>query len=174
MAGCRWRHRSRRRAGQSPCSKVPAPDWAGWRCTGAAGPRNDARRRPERPGVIRLREALFQIGTVPLNAGTQSPEVHAIGANANGTAPPTGPERQNLVKPVQQAGPQPALDQPFDLRRYGANSASVSHCRRNPSAASLKTHRRQPSGSLPPPAQEAPLGSTPDSPGCGTIPTCPR
>ena len=54
-----------------------------------------------------------------LNRGGQRPEVHAVGADADGPAPAAGAERQDLVKAVEQADPLPFADQPLQLGPVG-------------------------------------------------------
>ena len=54
-----------------------------------------------------------------LNGGGERPEVHAVGADADGAAPAAGAERQNLVEAIEQAGPLALVDQPFELRPVG-------------------------------------------------------
>ena len=62
-----------------------------------------------------------------LNGGGQRPEVHAIGADADGAAPAAGAERQDLVEAVEQAGPlassRSAIRVAADRRRSPARSA---------------------------------------------------
>ena len=54
-----------------------------------------------------------------LNGGAERPEVHAVGADADGAAAAAGAEGQDLVEAVEQAGPLLALDEPFELRAVG-------------------------------------------------------
>ena len=61
-------------------------------------------------------EAFLQILAVSLDGSGQCPQVHAVGPDAHGAAPPAGAERQDLVKAVEQAWPLLAPDQPFQLR----------------------------------------------------------
>src|SRR4051812_8944304 len=47
-------------------------------------------------------ETLLEIFAVALDGSTESPEVHPVGADADGTAPAAGAERKNLVKAIEQ------------------------------------------------------------------------
>ena len=65
---------------------------------------------------VDVREAPLQVFAVTLNAGTEGPEVHAIGADADGAAPPAGAERHDLVEGIDKQRPLRIRDQPFELR----------------------------------------------------------
>ena len=54
-----------------------------------------------------------------LHRGAERPEVHAVGADADGPAPAAGAERQDLVEAIEQPGPLLLLDEPFELRPIG-------------------------------------------------------
>ena len=66
------------------------------------------------PGNCSLRYSQW-----PWTEAAERPEVHAVGADADGPAPAAGAERQDLVEAVEQAGPLPRGDEPFDLRPVG-------------------------------------------------------
>ena len=50
-------------------------------------------------------KALLEVFAVSLDGGAERPQVHAIGADADGAAPAAGAERQDLVEAIEQAGP---------------------------------------------------------------------
>ena len=64
-------------------------------------------------------KALLEVFAMALDGGAERPEVHAVGADADGAAPAAGAERQDLVEAIEQAGPLPLLDEPFELRPVG-------------------------------------------------------
>src|SRR5262249_41290394 len=49
----------------------------------------------------------------------QSPEVHAIGTDADGAATAARAEWEDLIKAVEQTSPLPVLDQPVELGPVG-------------------------------------------------------
>src|SRR5262245_40332493 len=51
-----------------------------------------------------------------LNTGAEGPAIHAIRPDADSPAPPARDDRNNLVETIEQPGPLPGLDLPFDLR----------------------------------------------------------
>ena len=53
---------------------------------------------------------------MPLDAGTERPQVHAVGPDADGAAPPAGAERHHLVEGIDEHRPVRGFDQPFQLR----------------------------------------------------------
>ena len=61
-------------------------------------------------------EPLAQVLAVALHARAEGPRVHAVGADADGPAPPARAERHHLVEGVEQHRPRPGRAQPFDLR----------------------------------------------------------
>jgi hypothetical protein len=61
-------------------------------------------------------EAFLEVLAVALDRGRQGPQVHAIGADADGPAASAGAEGKDLVEAVEQPGPLFGLDQPLELR----------------------------------------------------------
>src|SRR5262249_24760936 len=50
-----------------------------------------------------------------LDGGAERPQVHAVGADADGPAAAAGAEGQDLVEAVEQAGPLLLADEPLEL-----------------------------------------------------------
>src|SRR5437879_3248108 len=67
----------------------------------------------------RTREALPEILAVALYGRRDSPEIHAVRADADRPASPTRAERQDLIETVEQRGGLPLPDHPFDLGAIG-------------------------------------------------------
>ena len=61
-------------------------------------------------------EALLEVLAVPLDAGAERPEVHAVRADADGPAPAAGAEGHDLVERIEQHRPLRGLDEPLELR----------------------------------------------------------
>src|SRR5262245_63090111 len=54
-----------------------------------------------------------------LDRSAECPAVHAVGADADRSAPAAGAEGEDLVEAVEQAGPLLLVDEPFELRPIG-------------------------------------------------------
>ena len=51
-----------------------------------------------------------------LDGSAKRPQVHAVGSDADGSAPPTRAEGEDLIETIDQPGPLLFPNEPFELR----------------------------------------------------------